>query len=763
MYTLMRKLLLLSLILCCWLFNTEARAQWSDAYSDTGDYYSNSESSDSTRRGGMNMGRNRDKKKSTEAPVGIKMWNVKDDFGTVDSIAIDTVSHMFQNANFTDGLRGEYNTLGNLGSPRESRLQSLRSPYMKNWIFAEPYDFFITPFNKVGFTNTLSPFTNITYNTCGGSQTGEDRLIAHYAINAGKDIGMGFKLDYLYGRGYYDSQATSAFSGIVYANVDKEQYKAHFVFYTNYLKTSENGGIESDEYVTNPENFASSYNSDDIPTRLDRVWNKMYVSGVQLTHRYSVGFRRLLPVPDSIAIRDSLLRVQRPEGAAEADSVLAAPPAVTPTTAVEPIDSTAPRTISLEEFERKWAMGDEELRDSIEKREKPATEFIPVTSFIHTLKIETDKRRLLANEELSSFYTNKYFDCDSARDEYSYLSVSNKLAVELHEGFNKWAVMGVRLFAQHNFLRYGMPTSPTTTKQETFNEIEVGACLFRNQDRYLNYELEGATKTNGEEWGQFYLKANAELKLRLWGDTLRASVYADIINQEPTYYYRRYNSTYLYWNNSLDQQLTTRVGGQITNPSTGTRIALDVRSIKNYVYFANTATLTTDDDGNSYYTYNTSVCQEGGNIQVVCLTLNQDFRLGILNWENQITYQTSSNQDALPLPDLSLYTNLYLKFKIAKVLSVEFGADMRYFTKYYAHDYSPVLGQFVVQDTDSRVKVGNHPVINVYANFHLKHTRFYIMASHVNYSKEGGNVFLAPHYPYDPRIIRFGLSWNFFN
>ena len=36
------------------------------------------------------------------------------------------------------------------------------------------------------------------------------------------------------------------------------------------------------------------------------------------------------------------------------------------------------------------------------------------------------------------------------------------------------------------------------------------------------------------------------------------------------------------------------------------------------------------------------------------------------------------------------------------------------------------------------------------------------MMSHLNAS-HGGNYFLTAHYPLNPRILRFGLSWNFFN
>ena len=96
------------------------------------------------------------------------------------------------------------------------------------------------------------------------------------------------------------------------------------------------------------------------------------------------------------------------------------------------------------------------------------------------------------------------------------------------------------------------------------------------------------------------------------------------------------------------------------------------------------------------------------------------------------------------------------------MLSVHLGADVVYYSKYQALDYSPALGRFVVQDNGAaNVETGNYPYVNVYANMHLKHTRFFVMMSHIN--ADSGEYFLTPHYPTNGSIIRFGVSWNFFN
>ena len=136
-------------------------------------------------------------------PIGSYAWNIDERFGNITPVDVDTLPNNFQNFNLTAGPTGQYNFLGNLGSPRLSRLFMDRKPY-SNFIFADPFDYFYTPVNEFQFTNTLSPITNLSYHSCGNKQDGEDRLRAYFASNINKISGIGFKLDYLYGRGYYN-------------------------------------------------------------------------------------------------------------------------------------------------------------------------------------------------------------------------------------------------------------------------------------------------------------------------------------------------------------------------------------------------------------------------------------------------------------------------------------------------------------------------------------------------------------------------------
>ncbi len=115
----------------------------------------------------------------------------------------------------------------------------------------------------------------------------------------------------------------------------------------------------------------------------------------------------------------------------------------------------------------------------------------------------------------------------------------------------------------------------------------------------------------------------------------------------------------------------------------------------------------------------------------------------------------------LPLPKLALYSNLYLAFKVAKVLKVQLGIDCDYYTRYYAPAYNPATMTF---HTQQEQKCGNFAFANAYANFRLKRARFFVLYSHVNDGIVGGkNYFSSPHYPLNPGRFQMGVSVDFAN
>ena len=671
-------------------------------------------------------------KDSTEAiPRGLTTWTIDERFGTITPSVPDTVPHLFQNDNFTEGRYGEYNITGNLGSPRVARIYNGSQDYMmaSQFVFEKPYSYVLNSVNDCVYTNTKSPITNISFMSQGNKTNGDDRLRVNFATNAGKRVGMGFKVDYLYGKGYFAQQQQSSIASKFYGSYRGEKYQMHTSYVLDRTKNAENGGLEDDNYIIHPEYFSTKYSPADMPVRMKAAFNRLKLNTLYLTHCYNIGYYRSLdaegnPLPEAKSIAKA-------EGAG-ADSIA--------------------------RLAEEKATG----TDSVAVRS-----FVPVAAFIHTMNVQHNRRYYIDNRFARDFYLNDFYGDtgDSIHDMTRYISVRNMLAIEMSEGFKKWVKTGMRLYGIHEFANFSLPDKNRSMQTDHFNYITLGAQLMREQGRVFHYNVLGELRTTGEDWGEFNVEGNLSFNIPIRKDSLNILARGYVRNEKPAYYYRHFHSTTAWWDEDLSKVFRTRIEGELQWRKT--RVIVGAETMQHLTFWqqvqqmGDAGTDTEDATAPGKILYGVRPAQADKNVQLIQIALHQDFRLGPLNWENRLTFQKSSDDKALPLPMFNGWSNLYLLFRIAKVLRTEIGADVRYFTRYYAPAYSPMIGGYAVQDADYRTKVGNYPWVNVYANFHLKHCHFYVMMGHVNCG--AGQYFMTPHYPTNQRVFRFGISWNFFN
>lgn len=638
-------------------------------------------------------------------PIGLFSWKIDERLGNIFETPVDTIQHAFQNTNDTGGPTGHYTYLGNLGAPRISHVFFERKE-TSQFFFTDPYDFTVRRPEDIVYTNTKSPFTNLTYYKQGDGRYGEERFKAYFAVNVNKRLGFGFDIDYTYGRGKYTSQSTALFNGNLFAYYRGDNYDMHFSFINENLKVAENGGIADDRYITHPLEMAEgrkTYATYDIPINLNDIWNKNTGYHAFLTHRYNLGFYR-----DVTQENDTVTR----------------------------------------------------------------TVFVPVTSFIHTVKMDMNRRKYISydKEQNQTYFQNNYLGNDST-DVTKHFSIKNTVGISLREGFNKWAKAGLTAFMSFEHRRFTLTDTldgtagrriPTDHKE---NILSVGGQFIKEQGKTIHYNVLGEVALIGEDAGQFSVEGQGDLNFRLFGDTVRLEANAYIKNLNPTFYFRHFHSKHYWWDNEdLSKIMRTRIEGKLNIDRWRTQLKVGVENIKNYTYLDNTSIKITDKQNEVSFKNNIAVRQHSGNIQVFNAALRQDFKLGILHLDNEVVYQKSSNQQVLPLPDLVLYHNLYIQFGLAKrVLNIELGADVRYFTQYYAPDYAPAIGQFYLQNPETRFKLGGYPLVNAYLNLHLKRTRIFVQMYNLIQGTGEKSYFLAPHYPLNPRILKVGLSWNFFD
>ena len=652
-------------------------------------------------------------------------WRISETLGNQIMTEVDTVALNFQNVNMEEGMTGHYSILGNMGSPRLSHIFADRQYDIAPTIFLQPLTGFFKRSDEMVFTNSNIPYTNLSYWSNGDKITGEDRFKAYFSMNMNRRLAFGFKFDYQYGRGYYANQATSNFNAGLFVSYLGKHYQLHAMYNNYYFKQNENGGITDDEYITNPEGKAEgskTYESNNIPVRLEGSSNRNHNMSVYLSHRYRLGFtRETIELVDkqedeaTVRRRNRIAQTRERADIASQDSLQNDSLAITP-------------------------------KDTIIKEE-----FVPVTSFIHTLKVERSRHSFFSSD-LDSL-PPALLNTKETADLTVRFSIKNVFGISLLEGFNKYAKAGLTAYISHEFNKYTLMNMDTSLENPhnvryTEQELFVGGELAKREGNLLHYNINGEFGLAGVAQGQFKLDATADLNVKLFKDTVSLKVHGYVKNVLPSFYMRHYHSNHYVWDyEDMDKELRMRLEGELNFPLTGTNLKAGLETIKNYTYF--------DSEAISR--------QASGSIKVANATLTQKFKLGILHLDNEVTWQ-KTNSDLLPLPTWTLYHNLYILTKIAKkVLNVQLGADVRYFSEYYAPTYAPGLQQFHLQSEEGRMKIGNYPVVNVYANLQLKRTRFFVMFYHVNEGMGSRKYFYAPHYPINPRLLKFGVSWNFYD
>lgn len=388
--------------------------------------------------------------------------------------------------------------------------------------------------------------------------------------------------------------------------------------------------------------------------------------------------------------------------------------------------------------------------------------YIPVSSFIWTLNYKDGKHIFLNDVPgQARFWDNTYLSKTGTNDLTEYSTLTNTLGISLLEGFNKYAKAGLAAYATHQIRKYTQTTDTIdriTTLPEGLspypvskvphksseNLLWIGAQLTKQQGSLLRYNATAQFGIAGPVAGDIDIDGNLSTRFKLLGDSVTLTAYGKFSNQEVPYLMNHYVSNHFIWENDFGKIRRFRVGGKLDIPQTKSFLNVGVENLQNYIYF-NEKCLPT---------------QHGGSVQILSASLNQNFKLGVLHIDNKLTYQTSTDETVIPLPKFSIYSNLYILFKVCGVLDVQLGVDCDYYTKYKSIAYQPATMSFYNQ---REIEVGNYPFMNAYANMKLDKARFYVMFSHVNQGMTGNNYFVLPHYPLNPRKFQIGVSVDFAN
>lgn len=624
-------------------------------------------------------------------------WSLLPPLGLHEPATIDTLLYNYYQRSVPSEVSPAWCSTGNLGAEGINMIYMER-PAMSDFFFHDALTTWLPPLGNHTYYNTRIPMTLLSYNTGGGRENEQNRLKATFSGNVNAKLQFGAHLDYLYSKGSYNNQATNDLVWGASASYIGDRWEMQ-TFYNHWnMLNKENGGITNPLYITDPAELQGGD---------DKIDAKSIPTNLSNAHTRLVGGEFYL---------NNRYKVGH------------------------------------------WR--EEQVNDTTVKRT-----YIPVSSFIWTFDYRSDKHLFLDNnaKENAEFWENCYMSPDNTRDRTAFRSISNTLGVSLIEGFSKYMPFGLAAYARHEIRSYTQLADTLSIKtderpndltpyplnfqlphNEKQNLLWVGAQLTKQRGDLLKTDVTAEFGLLGPAIGEVKIDGTVSTRFRLLRDTVNVAGYCSFHNLTAPYLMNNYVSNHFIWHNDFGKTRTLKAGGRLSLERTRTHIDVGIANVQNQIYFG--------DDGLPR--------QNSGSVQVFSASLNQRLHVGILNWDNKITYQTSSDQAVLPLPNLAVYSNLYLLFKVAKVLTVQFGADCDYYTRYYAPVYQPATMAFCNQQKE---KVGNYPFMNLYLNMKLSKARFYVMFSHINQGWMGKEYFAMPGYPMNPRRFQMGVSVDLAN
>lgn len=226
------------------------------------------------------------------------------------------------------------------------------------------------------------------------------------------------------------------------------------------------------------------------------------------------------------------------------------------------------------------------------------------------------------------------------------------------------------------------------------------------------------------------------------------NAYVTTYSQSPDlnfHLYRSNYSNYNWYNDLTNEDIYT--AGVALQSNTFFDAEVQLSKIDHYTYF----------DSNS-----PKPIQATETLNYLKATLFKEFTFRKFGLVNTVMYQkVTDGTQLLAVPEFTTRNTLYYATNLFKgdPLYIQTGVTVKYFTKFYAPLYNPLLGEFTQQQS---TEIGNYPSLDFFLNGRIQRTRIYLKAENIGASLFGPEYFSAPYNPSRDFTVRFGLVWNFF-
>ena len=411
--------------------------------------------------------------------------------------------------------------------------------------------------------------------------------------------------------------------------------------------------------------------------------------------------------------------------------------------------------------------------------------FNDAKSFLKGKRIFVDHNfRVNSKKGINNLYVSHQFNYENKFFEYNQATVPSTVGNQTVARFgNSFLASGINDQTRYNkmYNRVGLVYENTVLGKFLFfaddfrsNYYYSRVLVFDNQGTIPSFYSQQINSAGGqyeyrhEKWNGKFLYSrsitaqslsNLDAKLTYdFNDEIQLGFQYQNINKLPNNNYNLYQSSYVQynWSNDFKNEKINSIKANAISPWVNVEVQFSV--FNDHLYFNDVSTAAQK----LVRTQIVAPSQFDGTINYLSVKANREFNFGKFALDNTVLYQKAEQSTAvLNVPEIVTRNSFYYTtYMFKKALFLQTGLVLNYFSKYYANEYNPVIGEFFVQ---TEKQIGNHPNLDFFINAKIQRTRIYFKAEHFNSSFTGNNFYASPNNPSRDFTIRFGLIWNFFN
>jgi hypothetical protein len=258
----------------------------------------------------------------------------------------------------------------------------------------------------------------------------------------------------------------------------------------------------------------------------------------------------------------------------------------------------------------------------------------------------------------------------------------------------------------------------------------------------------------GAQAGDFLYEANADIMLSENAGKISLGAYSQ--NKSPEMVFNRMNYTFHQWENNFNKTKTQNLSFAYQNKKIGFSGKAEYFLMDNYLYFREV-----DNPGNDEALLRRITPAQSGNLNLLKVSVWQNFRLGRFHLDNMVVYQKTDAEAILATPEFYTWHSFYYTNKLYNVMDFRLGMDVRFNTPFRSPSYAINAGQFYNDNVG--INYSTYPIGDVWFTGNIDRVNLFLSYNFFNQFAYPKGYYTVRRYPMNDANFRFGVSWKFYD